>query len=697
MQQVAQVPKAPQPTVKEQLEQGLGSLGTINPTVAQRPQVNPITPQGPMAQPQPQAPVGMVGPKPAIPQQEEPQMAHGGLASMPLHHMFHSDNFAAGGIVAFANGGDTEDDDLSPAEREAHEAALRALVSGNPDANQYEPVAAADKRYDVMPSIPLSEAARVKGVPVGPEATPTYGGNIVSDIASSIGNYFTKGPNRQISQDIVNALPELHDNSGEVLRQIGSGLYNLLPSMPKVTSPGRLDQTAKIQSVAQPAPQPVAQPAPSSAGLPNYDIPNSGFPADTTAPVVPSKPAQRTRPAAAPAKETPAPTEEVTKPTTHPSRIEGRTSMLDEDGNLVPLEDIKSPLTGRSKPAGAGSFAEELGNVKTEQAQAGIVADPMADVRNKMTATEARWAQEHKNDSIDRLLAQLGGIATADPQKGFGYAMAVGANASSNIEKEQRKQKDIQDKASLEFAALDAKEKDARARNDYAAVKSIQLQKDQKQQEFYKSIAEETKVVTEQQNAKTAADRVAEEVRAGKFNRTEKFQADQKLRNQELQIQLGQLGLAREKFKQEQEDRPFSKAARNLSLLETSTSKDRRLNDILGMLYGDSAKGIMPSLDPSKPEDWKKYSELAKEYNDIMKSHYDYVGMKTFHPISIPEKPAEPEPDFFSKLINGTPEKPATTVQKRPEGVPPGVNYKYSPSQDKYWWQDANGNWKSNK
>ena len=454
MQQVAQVPKAPQPTVKEQLEQGLGSLGTINPTVAQRPQVNPITPQGPMAQPQPQAPVGMVGPKPAIPQQEEPQMAHGGLASMPLHHMFHSDNFAAGGIVAFANGGDTEDDDLSPAEREAHEAALRALVSGNPDANQYEPVAAADKRYDVMPSIPLSEAARVKGVPVGPEATPTYGGNIVSDIASSIGNYFTKGPNRQISQDIVNALPELHDNSGEVLRQIGSGLYNLLPSMPKVTSPGRLDQTAKIQSVAQPAPQPVAQPAPSSAGRPNYDIPNSGFPADTTAPVAPSKPAQRTRPAAAPAKETPSPL------------ADAKHTTLTEDGQVTgtSYNDLVRQTTGkdeRPEPEKPGTFKDELSEVLANKKAAGIETDPLKEVRERMTATEARWAQEHRNDPIDRLLAQLGGIATADPHRGFGYAMAIGAQASNTLAEAQRTHKDIQEKAILDFKMQDAKEKNA--------------------------------------------------------------------------------------------------------------------------------------------------------------------------------------------------------------------------------------------
>ena len=35
--------------------------------------------------------------------------AHGGLASVPLHHMFHADSFAGGGIVAFDEGGETEE------------------------------------------------------------------------------------------------------------------------------------------------------------------------------------------------------------------------------------------------------------------------------------------------------------------------------------------------------------------------------------------------------------------------------------------------------------------------------------------------------------------------------------------------------------------------------------------------------------
>jgi hypothetical protein len=129
--------QAPHQTVKDQLGaqlMGLPAAPGANPGAApQQPPQQP--PQQGIAQPQeqppqqpPQQPQGiapMPEPKPALPMQ--PGMAGGGLTSIPLN-MHH--DFAAGGIIAFADGGyppeyampQEKTDDEIRLEREAAEA-----------------------------------------------------------------------------------------------------------------------------------------------------------------------------------------------------------------------------------------------------------------------------------------------------------------------------------------------------------------------------------------------------------------------------------------------------------------------------------------------------------------------------------------------------------------------------------------------
>ncbi len=100
-------PQAPQETVKDQLGASLMGLPSVAPSAA--PQQPPQQPQQqPSQQPQqtpqqtPQQPP-MPAPRQAMPSQpQQPGMAGGGLTSIPLdmHH-----DFAAGGIIAFADGG----------------------------------------------------------------------------------------------------------------------------------------------------------------------------------------------------------------------------------------------------------------------------------------------------------------------------------------------------------------------------------------------------------------------------------------------------------------------------------------------------------------------------------------------------------------------------------------------------------------
>jgi hypothetical protein len=87
--------QGPQPSVKEQIEQKAGLMGLQQ--MQQQQMAQQQRPRGPMP-----APAGV--PQPQA-QPQAPMMARGGLASIPVRSdMFE---YARGGIIAFANGGDT--------------------------------------------------------------------------------------------------------------------------------------------------------------------------------------------------------------------------------------------------------------------------------------------------------------------------------------------------------------------------------------------------------------------------------------------------------------------------------------------------------------------------------------------------------------------------------------------------------------
>jgi hypothetical protein len=87
--------QGPQPSVKEQVEQKAG-LMALQQMQQQQMAQQQAQPQGPMP-----APAGVPQPQ----QQPEAMMARGGLAGIPVRRdMFE---YARGGIIAFANGGDT--------------------------------------------------------------------------------------------------------------------------------------------------------------------------------------------------------------------------------------------------------------------------------------------------------------------------------------------------------------------------------------------------------------------------------------------------------------------------------------------------------------------------------------------------------------------------------------------------------------
>lgn len=95
----AEQTQAPQTTVAQDLTQPAGGLAAM---MGQAPQPQMME-QAPQPQMMAQAPQMM----PEAPQAPV-QMASGGLAEMDVGEMFNEDNFAGGGIVAFAKGGESK-------------------------------------------------------------------------------------------------------------------------------------------------------------------------------------------------------------------------------------------------------------------------------------------------------------------------------------------------------------------------------------------------------------------------------------------------------------------------------------------------------------------------------------------------------------------------------------------------------------
>jgi hypothetical protein len=168
--------------------------------------------------------------------------------------------------------------------------------------------------------------------------------------------------------------------------------------------------------------------------------------------------------------------------TTKPSAISsspqpkatGATGLGGYQAILAGLPSLQAPAEKTNEQL----FAEK----KARDKMAGVADDPFADVKKREADREARQAQNYEQFGSDRLLAQMAAFATADPAKGFGYAGAVSAKASAELNKEQNALRDKEEAAQIEFARAIAKEEDARRRNDSDGVAAAQ--KDQQEAKF---------------------------------------------------------------------------------------------------------------------------------------------------------------------------------------------------------------------
>jgi hypothetical protein len=133
-------------------------------------------------------------------------------------------------------------------------------------------------------------------------------------------------------------------------------------------------------------------------------------------------------------------------------------------------------------------------NIKRAQNLAGVSADPYAETKKRQEALEARQLAEYERGGIDRLLAQAAAFATADPAKGFGYAAAVSSTASRALEKEQNALRTQQETAGIEFQKSMAKEQDAKARGDAAAITSAVEERKKAEVEYAKLVQQSNKI-----------------------------------------------------------------------------------------------------------------------------------------------------------------------------------------------------------
>jgi hypothetical protein len=378
-----------QPTVKEQIESSLtgAPMGQVNPTAPSQGQTNP-TQLPPQLAPSPTAPsralgapqanvagapVGQVNPAsaPPMPPQGLPPtgMARGGLASLPLPHMFRQTSYAGGGIVAFNDG--TEDKTVRDAAnakqmQEDREGFLSGLKKFG--------AAAAD-----VVTLPQRAAAGVLN-------TGIRGARAVTgiDIPYIYGD----------SPDMVNSMTPYYDHF--------------------VRKP---EEQAK------------------KANVPDSDAAEKA-----------DRMTGKVEPTAVPA---------------NPNKQASSTT----SGQMRP------PAFSQQAPAAQDLTDEQLfARRKKLEELAGVSADPMADIKKRYAAIEAKRAAQEADDPYNRTIERLAEFATAAPEKGFGYQAAMSAKAGAKLEREQEA---LRDKQATEMASLQgniAKEDDARKRGDVKGV-----------------------------------------------------------------------------------------------------------------------------------------------------------------------------------------------------------------------------------
>jgi hypothetical protein len=279
------------------------------------------------------------------------------------------------------------------------------------------------------------------------------------------------------------------------------------------------------------------------------------------------------------------------------------------------------------------------------------------------------------------MIAQLTGIAEADPTKGVGIAMAGGAKSSKALEKEQTLYRDKAEEAATAFSQSMAKEEDARKRGDVKGI--IDAKASQQKNQF-----DYGKYMTELQNSKSHA------VSAG----ASASQAATAARRADLEALLNPSKILENEARAKQYE--ASAKAAEAGIESKSAKEDRLAREKAEQLFDKdpvviaTAKYIDPKdgeFRPGTPE----YNVLAQYLSDVRQARIDSVVNKT--PYVAPPPPTVVkeivEKNFFTKdktkdvLVPGRPAAKATETappvtssastgsKPIPAGLPPGTVY----------------------
>ena len=283
---------------------------------------------------------------------------------------------------------------------------------------------------------------------------------------------------------------------------------------------------------------------------------------------------------------------------------------------------------------------------------AGVSDDPYKDVREQIKSMEDRQKAQSKDAGYDRLMAQLESFSTADPSRGFGYGMATSSKAARELQKEQNKLRDDQEKVILEYRKNMAKEEDARAKGNATAITAAEaaMQKNQ----FDYAALERQQQELGIKNLQAAATISGAEATQAKlpvdiYNaESQRYNAESQRKNNENMAQyykrMADAASLRATNKEDPTDKLLTKVER---LIQTDSEYKVQL-DLL-------KSGL---ITPGSPE----YYEALKRMDAVRLRLLKQNGLEDYYvPREIPEAPPTPEekPGFFQGL-KGIFSKPAT-------------------------------------
>jgi len=264
---------------------------------------------------------------------------------------------------------------------------------------------------------------------------------------------------------------------------------------------------------------------------------------------------------------------------------------------------------------------------------AGVSDTPFAESKKRYEAIEERQKEQMSGDPMDRLIAQLGAFATADPAKGFGYQAAMSASASQALKKEQDALREQQAMTMAKLHTEFDKEDDARKRGDAAAVKVAQ----EAQQKHNDDLLKIQNEWTNAQSGRMNADSSASNAIANQFQAQYK---PQEVANQATAANAAMINAKKPpseiQIATEYANNPaFAKAWDAMQTTKTNAQNEQKMRD-----------------------DWSKDAALRMQYDNDFEKYRKAIGVTsgfggTFNPANYPPVYTAPDGAVYTMTPNG--------------------------------------------